>query len=236
MSSTTTLAIIYDMSKLVFDLNIDELDLPMIEVGQKVNITSDSIDNMVFEGVITKKSIVGSSSSGTTVYPVTVEIEGNDQLLPGMNINAEIILSSTGQVPAIPVEAVGRGNVVKVTKQAVERPMGTFAQMPETEEVRVEIGATDGTYIQIKSGLSEGDVIVYEVKNVAMRQQGIESMMGMGGMMGGMPSGMPSGGMPSGGNFGGGGMPSGGNFGGGGNRGSGNFGGGNFGGGMPGGR
>ncbi len=223
MSSTTTLAIIYDMSKLTFDLNIDELDLSLIEVGQKVNITSDSIDNMVFEGVITKKSIVGSSSGGTTVYPVTVEIEGNDYLLPGMNINAEIILSSTGEVPAIPVSAVGRGNVVEITKAAVGRPMGTFEEKPETEKVNIEIGATDGEYIEIRSGLSVGDIIVYEVKNVAVQPTDIFSMMG--GMHGGMPGGM-SGGMPSGGNF------SGGNFGGG-NRGgnSGGFGGaGSFGG------
>ena len=235
MSSSTNLAIIYDMSKLVFDLSIDELDLPLIEVGQKVNVTSDSIDNMVFEGIITKKSIVGSSSSGTTVYPVTVEIEGNDYLLPGMNINAEIILSSTGSVPAVPVGAVSRGNIVKVTKQAVERPIGVFETMPETEEVRIEIGATDGSYIEIRSGLSVGDVIVYEVRNASSQQSGgmagmMGGMGGMGGMMGGMPTGgMPS--MPSGGFGGGGSFGGGGNFGGSGNRGgSGSFGGGNFGG------
>ncbi len=221
MSSTTTLAIIYDMSKLTFDLNIDELDLSLIEVGQKVNITSDSIDNRIFEGVITKKSIVGSSSGGTTVYPVTVEVDGNDYLLPGMNINAEIILSNTGAVLAVPVSAVGRGNTIEITKAAVERPAGIFDVKPETEAVTVQIGATDGNYIEIKSGLSEGDVVVYEVKNVEV--QGFNMFSMMSGMNGGMSGGMP---MPSGGNFGG-------------NRtgGSGGFGGaGSFGGGMPGGR
>ena len=231
MSSTTTLAIIYDMSKLTFDLSIDELDLGLIEVGQKVNVTSDSLERMTFEGVITKKSIVGSSQSGTTVYPVTVEIEGNEYLLPGMNVNAEIVLSSTGSVPAVPISAVSRGNKVEITKTPVDSSMGSFAEKPETETVSVEIGATDGSYVEIVSGLSEGDVVVYEVKNVQTQDYDIMSMMGgmggMGGMgmpSGGMPSGgMPSGGMPSGG-FSGGGMPSGS-----GNRG-GNMGGGNFGG------
>ena len=198
MSTTTNLAIIYDMSKLTFDMNIDELDLSLIKVGQKVNITSDSLDNMVFEGVITKKSIVGSSTGGTTVYPVTVEVEGNDHLLPGMNVDAEIILSSTGEVPAIPVAAVGRGNIVEITKAQVERPMGTFDTKPETETVKVEIGATDGDYIEIRSGLSVGDVVVYEVKNIQVQDFNMLNMMsGMGGNMGGMPQG----GMPQGGNF-----------------------------------
>ncbi|MBE6571471.1 MAG: HlyD family efflux transporter periplasmic adaptor subunit [Ruminococcaceae bacterium] len=217
MSSTTNLAIIYDMSKLTFDMNIDELDLSLIKVGQKVNITSDSLDNMVFEGVITKKSIVGSSTGGTTVYPVTVEVEGNDHLLPGMNVDAEIILSSTGEVPAVPVSAVGRGNIVEITKAQVERPVGTFDAKPETETVNVEIGATDGDYIEIKSGLSVGDVVVYEVKNVQVQEFNMLNMMsGMGGMSGGNMGGMPQGGNfdrggMGGGNRGGntGGMPSG---------------------------
>lgn len=217
MSSTTTLAIIYDMSKLTFDLSIDELDLSLIKVGQKVKVTSDSISNKVFEGVITKKSIVGSSSGGTTVYPVTVEVEGNEYLLPGMNINAEIILSSTGSVTAIPVAAVGRGNVVEVTKALVEGPMGSFETKPETETVTVEIGATDGEFIEIRSGLSEGDIIVYEVKNVEVSGFDMFSMMGgMSGNMGGMPQGSMGGGFGGGnrggnpGGFGGGGSFSGG--------------------------
>lgn len=210
MSSTTSLAIIYDMSKLTFELSIDELDLSLIEVGQKVEITSDSISNIRFEGVVSKKSIVGTSSGGTTVYPVTVEIEGNDTLLPGMNVNAEIVISSTEDVLAVPVSAVSRGNKIEVIKGALPesaggRPQGFLASKPETESVSVELGASDEDFIEIKSGLSEGDIIVYEVKNVT--QNGMAAMMGMMGSMGGMSGGMPSG-MPSG--MGSGGMPSGG--------------------------
>ncbi len=206
MSSTTSLAVIYDMSKLTFDLMIDELDLSKVQVGQRVIITSDSIENMSFDGVITKKSIVGTSTNGTTVYPVTIEIEGNEYLLPGMNVNAKIVLSSTGSVLAVPVSAVSRGNTVEITKVSVDKSTGNFAQKPETETVKVEIGDTDGNYVEIKSGLSAGDVVVYSVENVQVRNFDMMSMMngmqqgGAGPDGGGRPN---VGGRPSGGSFGG---------------------------------
>ncbi len=219
MSSTTSLAIIYDMSKLTFDLNIDELDLSLIEVGQNVKITSDSIENEEFSGIVTKKSIVGSSSGGTTVYPVTVEIEGNDKLLPGMNINAEIVISNTENVIAVPVSAVSRGNTVEIIKSGFtsEDKEGVLTEKPETETVKVELGANDEDYIEIKSGLSEGDIVIYEMVNVS--QNMFSSMFGMGATVvpvdgASVPMRGSGGEMPSGGGqrefSGGGGMPSGG--------------------------
>lgn len=274
MSSTTTLAIIYDMSKLTFEMSIDELDLGLIQVGQKVNITSDSMENETFEGIVTKKSIVGSSSGGTTVYPVTVEIDGNDKLLPGMNINAEIIISSHENVLTLPVEAILRGNRVEKVKEianssqnttdgkqnipgeknrenkgmaaenmpdktapdgkltagtmpenatgtpgatasespenqfrkdmpeAVEIPDRVVSEKPETEIIQVETGASNDEYVEIVSGLEEGDVVIAEIVNVT--QNSFAAMFGMGGMGGMTPGGMggmsgpPSGGMNGG--------------------------------------
>lgn len=203
-SSTTTLAIIYDMSKLTFDMSIDELDLGMIEVGQKVKITSDSIKDQTFEGVVTKKSIVGSSSGGTTVYPVTVEIEGNDRLLPGMNINAEIVISNNENVLAIPASAVKRGNKVEIVKNASsETKTGSVTEKPETEIVEVTLGASNSDYVEITSGLSEGDIVVAEITNVtqnifaamfgSMGMSGAPGGMGMSGAPGGMSGARPQG-------------------------------------------
>ncbi len=201
MSSTTTLAIIYDMSKLTFELSIDELDLSLIEEGQRVNITSDSIQGEVFEGIVTKKSIVGSSYSGTTTYPVTVEIEGNDKLLPGMNINAEIIVESYENVLTLPVSAVRRGNSVeRVTDGSVSlegtRGGTTYVEeKPATETVKIEIGASDEDYIEIKSGLSEGDIVAVQVQNAS--DNFMAALFGGGMPQGGM-GGMPQSGRPSG--------------------------------------
>lgn len=135
--ANSAMAIIYDMSKLTFDMSIDELDLSLIEVGQEVEITSDSF-NETYTGYITKKSIIGSTSMGTTTYPVTVEVEGNDVLLPGMNVNATIFIKKVENVLAVPVEAIMRGDRVRVLKTADGKPSGeqngeNMPQLPEGE-------------------------------------------------------------------------------------------------------
>ncbi len=103
----TTLMTIADTTKMKFTINIDELDVSKISVGQNVTITTDAIENARFTGVIETVSMLGSSSNGVTVYPVVVRIDNPPEaLLPGMNVNAEIVVESVKNVIAVPADAV----------------------------------------------------------------------------------------------------------------------------------
>lgn len=73
-----TLAVIYDMSALKFTMQIDELDIDSLEEGQEVIITSDSREGQEYAGIVTNVSIQGTTSSGTTAYPVEVTIENTE--------------------------------------------------------------------------------------------------------------------------------------------------------------
>ena len=202
-NSNNTLCIIYDLSYLQMTLNIDELDIDNVEVGQVVNITSDAKEGQTFTGVVTKVSVVGTTSGGTTTYPVTVRIDDTDGLRPGMNVDAEIVLSSADGVLAIPSLAVNRGDTVLVTSDSPSAANALEQEAPEGYAyVQVTTGVSDDSYIEITSGLQEGDAVAY--LRAASSESG--SM-----MMGGMPGGDMGGGMPGGG----GGMPSGGPGGGG---------------------
>ena len=192
-NSNNTLCIIYDLSYLQMTLNIDELDIDNVEVGQTVNITSDAKEGQTFTGVVTKVSVVGTTSGGTTTYPVTVRIDETDGLRPGMNVDAEIVLSSADDVLAIPSMADSPSAVNALDQEA---PDGYVY-------VQVTTGVSDDSYIEITSGLQEGDTVAY----LRAASSGSDMMMGgmpgdMGGMGGGMPGG--GGGMPSGGPSGGG--------------------------------
>lgn len=126
-SGNQTVAIIYDLSALTFDMSIDELDIFSVEKGQEVTITSEAFDE-VFYGEITKISKVGTTTSGTTIYPVTVTItepEALEKLLPGMNIDAEVIVNRVENVLAVPTGAIARGNTVKVIKNKESDSQGT---------------------------------------------------------------------------------------------------------------
>ena len=202
-NSNNTLCIIYDLTYLEMTLNIDELDIDNVEVGQTVNVTSDAKEGQTFTGVVTKVSVVGTTSGGTTTYPVTVRIDDTDGLRPGMNVDAEIVLSSADDVLAIPSLAVNRGDTVLVTSDSPSAANALEQEAPEGYAyVQVTTGVSDDSYIEITSGLQEGDTVAY----LRTASSGSGNMM-MGGMPsdmgGGMGGGMPSGGMPSGGPGGG---------------------------------
>lgn len=210
----TTLAVIYDLSYLTFDISLDELDVNQVEVGQQVNITCDSLtDAGEFTGEVTKVSVAGTTSNGVTTYPVTVKITAPpDGLLPGMNVDATIVVDEAADALSVPIAAVQRGDTVYV-KQAgaknTEQIMVGGSLLPDGwTAVTVETGLSDDSNIEIISGLSETD-IVYVPQIQRQNSGGEMGMMPAGDMGGGMPGGMGGGqgGPPSGG---GGGMPGGG--------------------------
>ncbi len=197
-NSSTELAVIYDMSLLKFEMNVDELDINKVEVGQSVTITADALNGKTYRGEITNVSINGTTSNGVTTYPITVEItEFDDDLLPGMNIDATIIISEVKDVISIPVNAVNRGNRVFVKgEKEDEKDMAPDGY----KTVEVVTGTSNDDYIEIKEGLNVGDVI-YSIS--VADESGMQMMPGMGGM--GIPMGGGNmGGRPAGGNMGGG--------------------------------
>lgn len=205
-NAASQMAVIFDLSKLEFTMNIDELDITKMSIGQKVTITADALENQTFEGYVSKISINGTTSNGVTTYPITVSIDECGDLLPGMNINATITLSEARDVVAIPAAALQRGNRVMVkgtdsTDKAEKDP-----SLPDGYVWReVEVGVNDNDYVEITDGLVEGDEIAINAASMQSGSSSTDEMMMPGGMGGGMPGGM-GGGMPGGG----GGMPGGG--------------------------
>ena len=208
--SDSTLCVIYDLSYLEMTMSIDELDISSVEVGQEVRITADAVEGTTYTGVVTEVSVAGTTSGGITTYPVTVRIDETDGLLPGMNVDAEIVVSSADDVLAIPSEAVSRGDMVLVTADSPSAANALDEEAPEGYVyVPVETGVSDNSYIEILSGLQEGDTVAYLQAVSSGSSEGMMGGMPMGDMpMGEMPS-MPSGGMPSGGSMPSGGMPGG---------------------------
>lgn len=157
------LCTIYDLSHLEMTLNVDELDIGAVAVGQTVQITADAVEGRTYTGVVTKVSVAGNTSGGTTTYPVTIRIDETEGLLPGMNVDAEIVISSALGVLAIPNGAVNRGNTVLLTADSPSAANALADRMaPEGYVyVQVETGVSDESYIEIISGLQAGDVVAY---------------------------------------------------------------------------
>ena len=155
------LAVIYDLSYLKLEMNISELDLSKIKAGQRVDITADAIPGEVFEGRVDRVSINGTTTNGFTTYPATILLEDYGGLNPGMNVSADIVVEEMEHVLSVPAAAVQRGDTVLVPLEGCLSPDGTSVLDPtKTEERTVTLGGGDGTYVEITSGLSEGDTVL----------------------------------------------------------------------------
>lgn len=207
-SSDTTLATIYDMSELTFEMSVDEMDISSVAVGQSVSVTADAYSDRTFSGTVTNVSLKGSQSNGVTNYPVTVTLDSdaNGVLLPGMNVDGVITVGESKDTLMVPSGALMRGNRVYIKDDSADASEGPqMGNVPAGfKEVEVEIGLSNDDFVEIKSGVSEGDTVYVEEssgKSTDMFQMG-----GPGGGMGG-PGGAPGGNGGGGGQRGGGGMP-----------------------------
>lgn len=230
-SSSTSMAVIADMSQLVLDIDVDELDILKLKVGQTATITADALEGESFTGTVSNISTMGTSSSseGVTTYTVRIVIPEYGDLLPGMNVDAEIQVESAEDVLTVPVDAIVRGNYVLVksdTASSSAAPQSSSAPQSsgsETDEsataagqrsqtdllgntapagyqyVQVETGLSNDESIEITSGLSEGDVIAYTPDTPTSSNTTMPAMGG--GITGGITGG-GGGGMPAGGGSG----------------------------------
>ena len=256
-SGTTTMAVIYDLSTMTLEMSVDELDVSSIKVGQSVEITADAVEGETFTGTVTNVSLQSSYSNGVTNYPVTVTLDDTGSLLPGMNVDAKIILDSSEDALVIPASALMRGNRVYVKKSpdstenadtqrndssdnagdadserknpgdgtqnadsADRQPdagaeasgsskgsgtdnsssKSTFSgksgssNVPDGfEAVQVTTGIINDDYVEILSGLSEGDEVYISSDSGSSTQTNQMQMGGMGGPGGDMGGGAPGG-------------------------------------------
>lgn len=256
-SGTTTMAVIYDLSTMTLEMSVDELDVSSIKVGQSVEITADAVEGETFTGTVTNVSLQSSYSNGVTNYPVTVTLDDTGSLLPGMNVDAKIILDSSENALVIPASALMRGNRVYVKKSSdstenadtqrndssdnvgdadserknhgdgtlnvdsVDRQPDAGAEasgsskgsgtdnsssksngsgksgssnVPDGfEAVQVTTGIINDDYVEILSGLSEGDEVYISSDSGSSTQTDQMQMGGMGGPGGDMGGGAPGG-------------------------------------------
>ena len=160
-ASSGTLALIYDMSYLKVEMNVGELDIGKVRAGQTVEITAAALMGESFRGTVERVSVNGTTTSGFTTYPVTIVIEEYGDLKPGMNVSATILGETVKNALCVPVGAVNRGNTVLVPGEGALTEDGTALADPSgVEERPVTLGKSDDTYIEITSGLAEGDTVL----------------------------------------------------------------------------
>jgi HlyD family secretion protein len=142
-----------DLSRLLVDVEVSEIDINNVQVGQPVFLTLDAIPSTTYRGTVQQVAQAGDTDAGAVIFTVTVRMTDADpSVKPGMTAGVNIITKQiAGQllVPNRAVRLLDGQRVVYVLKDG--RP----------EPVEIALGASSDTMSVLAEGdLKEGDLII----------------------------------------------------------------------------
>ena len=153
-STSNIMATIADVSVMKFEMQVDELDISKVKVGQEVEVSVEALDNKEFIGRVANINTIGVNLAGMTNYTVMIEIPESEEIYSGMTVDAKIKIIEKENVLRVPLMAVRKGDVVYKKSDNAEF-QDEDIQVPQGyEKVKVEIGLNNDEYIEIISGLS----------------------------------------------------------------------------------
>lgn len=157
VSSTTTstsqkVANIVTIAHPTVSINLTEIDVPKVKVGNNATVTIDAFPDATYTGSVLSIDTVGSTSSGVTSYPAVIVLDlPSQKIFPNMSASASIITETKHDVLLVPSSAVttqSGSSSVQVLKNG------------QATVISVETGSSSDTQTEVVSGLSEGDEVI----------------------------------------------------------------------------
>lgn len=185
-----------DFTHMRVNLRVDEYDIADVAVGQKCTVTATATEK-TFESEIATIDYVSASGGNVAYYSAVCYVDVDEGIYPGMQVTV-----------SIPQEEAKDVVVLKMDALSFDAQNSAYVYMKNDEgvmeEVPVEVGVSNGNYVEIKSGLKDGDEVFVEAE--------VETTNAVSGLLSGLfgsqqfnaPGGMGGGQMPS---FGSGQMP-----------------------------
>ncbi len=153
MNDGTTVATVANMNDLIFDGNIDETEVGALSEGTPMHIRIGALQGFDTEAALEYISPKAVENNGANQFEIkaAVKVTGDHKIRSGYSANAEIVLERAEQVLSVPESALEFDG----DDTFVYRKTGA----DKYERLQVGTGLSDGVNIEIKSGLSEGDVV-----------------------------------------------------------------------------
>ncbi len=150
------IATLPDMSEVISEIYVKEIDIAKVEKGDSVLVTFDAIDELALKGHIKEIAKMGEDHNGfdMRVFKVTIYLDENDpRLKPAMSSNNEIVLENDDNAISVPLNAVFMENN---TKYVYLKKEGGIIKQP------IKTGLENEEFVKVIEGLSEGDLILLD--------------------------------------------------------------------------
>lgn len=205
----TEVVAVTDYTNLQMIVDVDELDIAKVQVGQTAKVDISALTDSEFTGTVTSVAKEANEDSSSTVakYAVNMTINEPTGIKVGMTAEATITTEKKDNILTVPVAAIQKQGdesfvLIPSEENATTAQQGEekaaedgTATAIQTEQKTVEIGLQNDTLVEITSGLSEGEEVVLPSLNS-------DSNSGQNGgnmFQGGFPGGQGQGGFPDGG-------------------------------------
>lgn len=145
--------VVAEVGQLIMQVVIDEYDIGQVYIGQKADVYLNAFGNEVFPGVIGEVSQQGVEQNGRVNFTAKIYIDGSGKIKPGMSGDADVFVELKENVLRLPTEAL----------TILEDGLGIVQVMDEEnmmQAVEVKIGIEGDRFVEILSGIKEGDMVV----------------------------------------------------------------------------
>ena len=142
-----------DLSKLYLDVQISEVDIPFVEVGQIAQLIFDAYFESTFEGRVVEIAPVGTPVQGVVEYNVRIEmLDSDDRIKPGMTAAVNIVVDEKEDVFVVPNDAIVS---IDGQEHVFVRRNGGYEGVP------VSLGSYSDFYSEVlEADIEEGEMIV----------------------------------------------------------------------------
>lgn len=151
----TTIAAIADVNKMIFEGKVDESEVGRIKEDLPLEITVGAIEDKVFDAILDYIAPKGKEENGAIQFEIKGSLKKSDTtfIRAGLSANASIILARADSVLAVKEALVQFDGDTKKPFVEVETSDQQF------ERRDVELGVSDGIFVEVKSGLAATDKI-----------------------------------------------------------------------------
>ncbi len=144
---------ISDYGQMIATIKVDEYDVSALEIGKEVICTVDALGKDL-TGTVTKISRQATETNGISYFTADVALPQDDLLLEGMSVEVKALNQNAENVVTISMRALQFDNENQPFVYYADEK-GNIQQKPVT------VGINDGTTVEIKEGVSAGDIILY---------------------------------------------------------------------------
>jgi len=151
-----TIIHLIDPSRMELAVEVDEIDIPLVEIGQEAVISVDALPDAEFQGIITAVYPLPKEEGGVVLYDVRLSLDApeNSGIKVGMSASADVLIEKRSDVLMVPSRAIEKDNQGKTIVRVMSDE--------QVQERQVVVGLDDGFRIEIVSGLREGETVVIE--------------------------------------------------------------------------